>query len=104
MLLDVILHSRDLRLLMRSTHLPTTKAYERLSRKMASRGHECSPQQIRSKFKTVKNNFFSSLESWQGMPRESGQMPHHLKMMALWDDAGKLHWEDHHHSGMHLFK
>lgn len=61
-LLGLVLRSRDLSLLMRSTHLHTTRAYERLSRRMAAKGFPWTCQQIRSKFKNVKNAFYSSLE------------------------------------------
>lgn len=57
-LLGILLCSKDLSLLMQSMHLPTTRAYKRLSRKMAAKGYPWTFQETQSKFKNIKNAFF----------------------------------------------
>lgn len=99
LMLDLVLNSKDVGLLMRSTHLPTKRAYNRIAREMAARGYHRTGLQINSKFKTLKAKFLASLHAWQGMPPERGQIRYHEELVAIWERAGRPRWEDRHHDG-----
>lgn len=98
LMLDLVLESRHVGLLMRSTHLPTKRAYIKFAREMAAQGYNRSGPQINSKFKILKAKFLASMQAWHGEPSEDGQTQFHDKFMAIWERAGRPNWEDRHHA------
>ncbi|XP_054843553.1 uncharacterized protein LOC129335122 [Eublepharis macularius] len=96
-LLNLVLRSRKAGVLMKSTHLPNRQHFSRIAVRMREAGFVRSTEQCRSKFKRVKGAFYDALESWQGIPRQSGKPPFFNDMMRLWEAAGKPSWRDRYH-------
>uniref|UniRef100_A0ACB8EN69 Uncharacterized protein n=1 Tax=Sphaerodactylus townsendi TaxID=933632 RepID=A0ACB8EN69_9SAUR len=76
-------------LLMGSLYLPNVHAYRAIVRALKHAGYIRTEEQVRTKWKSLKKEFFSVVQVWGSVPRESSWPAEYSSLRQLWCAAGR---------------
>uniref|UniRef100_A0ACB8E9A2 Uncharacterized protein n=1 Tax=Sphaerodactylus townsendi TaxID=933632 RepID=A0ACB8E9A2_9SAUR len=76
-------------LLMGSLYLPNVHAYRAISRALDRAGYVRTEEQVRTKWKALKKEFYSVVQVWGGVPKESSWPAEYASLRQLWCAAGR---------------
>ncbi|XP_042320818.1 uncharacterized protein LOC121929367 [Sceloporus undulatus] len=82
--------------LMRSRSVPNRPIYREITRQLRERGYKRKVEQVGSKFKVMRNNFYKVLELFGGCPPRHLYPPYFGIMKRMWVKAGKPSWKHRH--------
>ncbi|XP_015277497.1 PREDICTED: uncharacterized protein LOC107119523, partial [Gekko japonicus] len=97
-MLHILIEGRMGPQVMPSTHLKNMRLFSRVAMSLGARGHHRSGDQVCSKFKRIKGDFYNAMEAFRGLPPAHSRPPYFNLLEELWIQADQPHWTHRRHA------